>query len=155
MIEVKNFSKTYANGKKAVDDISFEVRDGEIFGFLGPNGAGKSTTIKSLVGINSKSRGEITINGISLEEDPLTYKRQFSYVPDNPDLFENYSGKEYINFVADIYGIDSQTYRRKCNYCKPWMLLSNPWPKPNLLPFSKEKIQKRLFRCLGQISLPT
>ena len=116
MIEVKNFSKTYANGKKAVDDISFEVRDGEIFGFLGPNGAGKSTTIKSLVGINSKSRGEITINGKSLEEDPLTYKRQFSYVPDNPDLFENYSGKEYINFVADIYGIDSQTRKQRLEY---------------------------------------
>ena len=102
--------------KKAVDDISFEVRDGEIFGFLGPNGAGKSTTIKSLVGINSKSRGEITINGKSLEEDPLTYKRQFSYVPDNPDLFENYSGKEYINFVADIYGIDSQTRKQRLEY---------------------------------------
>lgn len=116
MIEVKNFSKTYANGKLAVDDISFEVRDGEIFGFLGPNGAGKSTTIKSLVGINSKSRGEITINGKSLEEDPLTYKRQFSYVPDNPDLFENYSGKEYINFVADIYGLDSQTRKQRLEY---------------------------------------
>lgn len=116
MIEVKNFSKTYANGKQAVDDISFEVRDGEIFGFLGPNGAGKSTTIKSLVGINSKSRGEITINGKSLEEDSLTYKRQFSYVPDNPDLFENYSGKEYINFVADIYGLDSQTRKERLEY---------------------------------------
>jgi hypothetical protein len=116
MIKVTNFTKIYSNGKKAVDDISFTVNDGEIFGFLGPNGAGKSTTIKSIVGINSKSSGEISINDLRLEDDDKAYKSEFSYVPDNPDLFENYSGYEYINFIADIYGIDTDTRRKRLDY---------------------------------------
>ncbi|WP_299035122.1 ABC transporter ATP-binding protein [uncultured Anaerococcus sp.] len=116
MIEVKNFTKEYTVEKKAVDDISFVAKDGEIFGFLGPNGAGKSTTIKSIVGINSKTKGEILINGIRLEDDPMAYKNQFSYVPDNPELFENYSGNEYINFIADVYGVDTETRRARLDY---------------------------------------
>lgn len=116
MIEVKNFTKAYSNGKIAVDDISFDVRNGEIFGFLGPNGAGKSTTIKSIVGINSITNGSITMGGITMDEDQIAYKKQFSYVPDNPELFENYSGYEYINFLADIYGIDEQTRKERLDY---------------------------------------
>lgn len=116
MIEVKNFSKVYGNGKKAVDDISFEVRDGEIFGFLGPNGAGKSTTIKAIVGINKATSGEILINNIKLADDPIKYKNQFSFVPDNPELFESYSGNEYINFLADIYGLDENTRKERLDY---------------------------------------
>ena len=116
MIEVKNFTKAYSNGKIAVDDISFDVRNGEIFGFLGPNGAGKSTTIKSIVGINSITSGSITMGGLTMDEDPISYKKQFSYVPDNPELFENYSGYEYINFLADIYGIDEQTRKARLDY---------------------------------------
>lgn len=116
MIKVENFTKEYNIDKRAVDDISFEARDGEIFGFLGPNGAGKSTTIKSIVGINSKTKGEISINGLTIEDDPIEYKKQFSYVPDNPELFENYSGNEYINFLADIYGIDTQTRKERLDY---------------------------------------
>lgn len=116
MIEVKNFTKAYSNGKIAVDDISFDVRNGEIFGFLGPNGAGKSTTIKSIVGINSITSGSITMGGITMDEDPIAYKKQFSYVPDNPELFENYSGYEYINFLADIYGIDEKTRKARLDY---------------------------------------
>lgn len=116
MIEVKNFTKAYSNGKIAVDDISFDVRNGEIFGFLGPNGAGKSTTIKSIVGINSITNGSIIMGGITMDEDQIAYKKQFSYVPDNPELFENYSGYEYINFLADIYGIDEQTRKERLDY---------------------------------------
>ena len=116
MIEVKNFTKAYSNGKIAVDDISFDVRNGEIFGFLGPNGAGKSTTIKSIVGINSITNGSITMGGISMDEDQIAYKKQFSYVPDNPELFDNYSGYEYINFLADIYGIDEKTRKERLDY---------------------------------------
>ena len=116
MIEVKNFKKAYSNGKIAVDDISFDVRNGEIFGFLGPNGAGKSTTIKSIVGINSITSGSITMGGITMDEDQIAYKKQFSYVPDNPELFDNYSGYEYINFLADIYGIDEQTRKERLDY---------------------------------------
>lgn len=116
MIEVKNFTKAYSNGKIAVDDISFDVRNGEIFGFLGPNGAGKSTTIKSIVGINSITSGSINMGGITMDEDQIAYKKKFSYVPDNPELFENYSGYEYINFLADIYGIDEQTRKERLDY---------------------------------------
>lgn len=113
MIEVKNLSKVYYNNKKAVDDISFTVNSGEIFGFLGPNGAGKSTTIKSIVGIIKKSQGSININGLSLEKNPIEYKKQFSYVPDNPELFEKLSGNDYINFVADIYELDNETRKER------------------------------------------
>lgn len=113
MIEVKNLSKVYENNKKAVDDVSFTVNSGEIFGFLGPNGAGKSTTIKAIVGIIKKSQGSININGLSLEKNPLEYKRQFSYVPDNPELFEKLTGKDYINFISDIYEIDEETRKER------------------------------------------
>lgn len=115
MLEVKNFTKKYKNGKLAVDNISFDVNNGEIFGFLGPNGAGKSTTIKAIVGLIKKSRGEIKIDGIKLEDDPLLYKNKFSYLADNPDLFDKFTGVEYINFVADIYGIDDKTRNERLN----------------------------------------
>lgn len=116
MIVVRNFSKIYSNGKKAVDDISFDVKNGEIFGFLGPNGAGKSTTIKAIVGINKASSGSITMNGINIADDPIKYKTLFSYVPDNPELFDSYSGYEYINFLADIYGLDEKIRKERLDY---------------------------------------
>lgn len=115
MLEVKNFKKKYNNGKLAVDNISFSVNNGEIFGFLGPNGAGKSTTIKAIVGLIKKSSGEINIDGIRLEDDPLLYKNKFSYLADNPDLFDKFTGVEYINFVSDIYGIDEKTRDERLN----------------------------------------
>ncbi len=115
MLEVKNFTKKYNNGKLAVDNISFSVNNGEIFGFLGPNGAGKSTTIKAIVGLIKKSSGEINIDGIRLEDDPLLYKNKFSYLADNPDLFDKFTGVEYINFVSDIYGIDEKTRDERLN----------------------------------------
>ncbi|WP_236784785.1 ABC transporter ATP-binding protein [Anaerococcus ihuae] len=115
MLEVKNFTKKYKNAKLAVDNISFTVNNGEIFGFLGPNGAGKSTTIKAIVGLIKKSKGEISIDGIKLEDDPLLYKNKFSYLADNPDLFEKFTAVEYINFVADIYGIDEKTRDERLN----------------------------------------
>lgn len=115
MLEVKNFTKKYKNGKLAVDNISFTVNNGEIFGFLGPNGAGKSTTIKAIVGLIKKSKGEISIDGIKLEDDPLLYKNKFSYLADNPDLFDKFTAVEYINFVADIYGIDEKTRDERLN----------------------------------------
>lgn len=115
MLEVKNFTKKYKNGKLAVDDISFTVNNGEIFGFLGPNGAGKSTTIKAIVGLIKKSKGEISIDKISLEEDPLSYKSKFSYLADNPLLFEKYTGIAYVNFVSDIYGVKKEDRDKRLN----------------------------------------
>lgn len=106
MIEIKNLVKTY-NGKiKAVNDISFNVNDGEIFAFIGHNGAGKTTTIKSLVGILDFESGDILINGKSIKKEPIECKMQIAYIPDNPELYENMTAIDYINFVCDMYGVD-------------------------------------------------
>lgn len=104
MIEIKNYSKSYS-GNKVVDDISFKVNDGEIFGFIGHNGAGKTTTIKSIVGILDFEEGDILINGISIKQNPIECKKQIAYVPDNPDIYDNLKGIEYLNFIADIFEI--------------------------------------------------
>ena len=115
MIEVKNLVKTYGD-KRAVDDASFSVYDGEIFAFIGHNGAGKTTTIKAIVGINDFDSGEIYINGKSIKNQPIECKREIAYVPDNPDLYENMKAIDYINFVCDMYGIEET--KRKENTLK-------------------------------------
>jgi ABC-2 type transport system ATP-binding protein len=106
MIEIQQVSKSYSSSKhKAVDDLNLSVKPGEIFGFLGPNGAGKTTTIKMLVGLLRPDSGSIRINGFDITTQPLEAKRQFAYVPDNPDLYDKLTGLEYLNFVGDIYGV--------------------------------------------------
>lgn len=108
MIEIKNLTKSYVKGKKAVDNISFDVLDGEIFAFIGHNGAGKTTTIKSIVGILDFDCGNILINGKSIKDDAINAKKEIAYVPDNPDLYENMKGIEYINFICDMYEISKE-----------------------------------------------
>ena len=107
MIEVKNYSKSYS-GKKVVDNISFEVNDGEIFGFIGHNGAGKTTTIKSMVGILNFEEGQILINGVDITKEPIECKKQIAYIPDNPNVYENLKGIEYLNFIADIFNVSRE-----------------------------------------------
>ncbi|WP_291634233.1 ABC transporter ATP-binding protein [Clostridium sp.] len=107
MIEINSVNKSYNGKNKAVDNISLTIRDGEIFGFLGPNGAGKTTTIKMITGILSADSGEITINSIDIEKNDLKAKKQFGFVPDNPDMFLRLKGFEYLNFMADIYDVPS------------------------------------------------
>lgn len=102
MIEIKNVTKKYGD-KAAIKDISFDVKDGEIFGFIGHNGAGKTTMIKSLVGILNFDNGDILINNKSIKEDPIACKLEMAYVPDNPDLYENMKAIDFINFVCDMY----------------------------------------------------
>ena len=92
MLEIKNFSKTYHGGKKAVNEVSLKVEKGDIFGFIGHNGAGKSTTIKSVVGILDFEEGDILINGHSVKAEPLLCKQILAYIPDNPDLYEHLTG---------------------------------------------------------------
>ncbi|EGT3616852.1 ABC transporter ATP-binding protein [Clostridium perfringens] len=108
MLSVKNFSKAYKEGKKVVDNISFQVNKGDIFGFIGHNGAGKTTTIKSIVGILEFSEGEITLDGLSIKENPIEYKKEIAYIPDNPDLYEALTGIQYLSFIADIYGVSKE-----------------------------------------------
>ncbi|MBR2712540.1 MAG: ABC transporter ATP-binding protein [Bacilli bacterium] len=103
MIEIKNLTKSYNGKNKAVDDVSFTVENGEIFGFIGHNGAGKTTTIKSIVGIHDFDSGDILINGKSVKEDPIGCKMDMAYVPDNPDLYENMRAIDYVNFICDMY----------------------------------------------------
>ena len=113
MIEIKNVSKIYNGEKKAVDNISFTVNDGEIFAFIGHNGAGKTTTIKSIVGILDFEEGDILVNGISIKKSPIECKKQMAYVPDNPDLYENMKAIDFINFVCDMY--ETSAEERKTN----------------------------------------
>lgn len=105
MIEIIDVNKSY-NGKiKAVDNLNLTVPDGEIFGFLGPNGAGKTTTIKMITGILNPDGGKISINGKDIEKNALEAKKQFGFVPDNPDMFLRLKGIEYLNFMADMYDV--------------------------------------------------
>lgn len=108
MLIIKNFSKTYNSGKKAVNNLSLEIKKGELFGFIGHNGAGKTTTIKSVVGILNFEEGEITIDGISVKKHPLKCKQKIAYIPDNPDIYESLTAIQYLNFVADMYGVDKK-----------------------------------------------
>lgn len=108
MIKFNNVSKEYVKGKKVVDNLNLEIKDGEIFGFLGPNGAGKSTTIKMMTGILDLTEGDILLNGKSIINDEIEAKREFGYVPDVPDMFLKLKGIEYLNFVADVYDVSKE-----------------------------------------------
>ena len=104
MLNIQHFTKTYGE-KKAVDDLSLHIAPGEIYGFIGHNGAGKTTTLKAAVGILQFDAGEITIGGHSIQTEPLACKRLLAYIPDNPDLYDFMSGIQYLNFIADVFGI--------------------------------------------------
>ncbi len=105
MITLNSVSKSYRKGVKSVDNVSLEIRNGEIFGFLGPNGAGKTTTIRMITGILAPDEGSVIIDGYDIEKNPFEAKRQFSFVPDSPDMFLNLKAIEYLNFCADIYDV--------------------------------------------------
>lgn len=107
MLEIKNYSLEYFKGKKVVDKLNLFIKEGEIYGFVGRNGAGKTTTIKSIVGINHITEGDILLDGVSIKSSPNKYKSQIAYVPDNPILYEYLTGIQYLNFVADLFSISS------------------------------------------------
>jgi ABC-2 type transport system ATP-binding protein len=108
MLEIKNYTKSYGSGKKAADNVTLTVEAGDIFGFIGHNGAGKSTTIRAVVGVLDFTEGEILIDGHSIKTEPIECKKVTAYIPDNPDLYENLTGIQYLNFVADVFGIGAQ-----------------------------------------------
>ncbi len=107
MLKISNLTKSYKGGKKAVDNLSIDIASGDIYGFIGHNGAGKTTTIKCITGILEFYEGEILIEGKSIKTDPIECKRRLAYIPDNPDLYENMTGIQYLNFIADIFAISS------------------------------------------------
>lgn len=113
MITIQNVSKSYVKGKKSIDQLDLEIKDGEIFGFLGPNGAGKTTTIKMITGILNADEGDILIDGKSIKKQPLEAKKNFGFVPDSPDVFLRLKGIEYLNFLADIYEIPTDIRKER------------------------------------------
>lgn len=113
MIEIKNVSKSYVKGKKSVDDLNLKINDGEIFGFLGPNGAGKTTTIRMITGILNPDEGDIFIDGKSIKSDSLEAKKNFGFVPDNPDMFLKLRGIEYLTFMADVYDVSEEKRKER------------------------------------------
>lgn len=108
MLYISNLSKTYKNGKKAIDNISMEVLAGDIYGFIGHNGAGKSTTIKAIVGVHEFDSGSITINGHDVKKEPIECKKVTAYIPDNPEMYEHLTGIGYLNFIADIFNVSKK-----------------------------------------------
>lgn len=109
ILEIRNYTKAYGEGKLACDNISLSVEAGDIYGFIGHNGAGKSTTIKAVVGVLDFEQGEILIDGHSVKDEPMQCKQITAYIPDNPDLYENLTGIQFLNFVADVFHIDAST----------------------------------------------
>ena len=108
MIEIKNVTKKYGSFK-ALDNVSFDVKDGDIFAFIGHNGAGKTTLIKAMVGIHDFDEGDILIDGKSIKDDPVECKKIMAFVPDNPETYEHMKAIDYINFICDMYEVDTET----------------------------------------------
>ena len=108
MLKIEGLTKKYGD-KVAVDNLSLEIAPGVIYAFIGHNGAGKTTTLKACMGILAADSGNIYIDGMSVLENPIECKKITAYIPDNPDLYDFLSGIKYLNFVADIYGVDAPT----------------------------------------------
>ena len=113
MIEIKNVSTSYSKGIKVIDHMDLTIESGTVFGFIGPNGAGKTTTLEMITGVLGIDEGDIFIDGKSIQKNPIEAKKQFGFVPDNPDVFEKLTGIEYLNFIGDVYSVDAKTRLEK------------------------------------------
>ena len=113
MLKIEHYSKTYPGGKRAVDDLSLHVRPGEIYGFIGHNGAGKTTTLRAVAGVMDFTEGRITIGGHDIQKESVAAKQITAFLPDNPDLYEFMKGIDYLNFIADLYGIPGEERTRR------------------------------------------
>ena len=129
MLLIQHLTKRYGE-KKAVDDLSLHIAPGEIYGFIGHNGAGKTTTLRSVAGILQFDEGEITIAGHSIRTEPLACKRMFAYIPDNPDLYEFMTGWQYLDFIADIFGVDAPTRVQRVEQYAALFELTDDLPQP-------------------------
>lgn len=126
MLRIQSFSKTYAGGKKAVDDLTLTVQPGEIVGFIGHNGAGKSTTLRACAGVLDFTEGTIAIDGHDVRREPVAAKRVTAFLPDNPDLYEFMTGVAFLNFIADLYDIPAkERTERIAKYADAFELTGN------------------------------
>ncbi len=114
MLKIEHLTKKYGD-KVAVDDLNIEIKSGEIYGFIGHNGAGKTTTLKACCGILPFEEGNITINGLSIKDNPIECKKIMAYIPDNPDLYGYMTANKYLNFICDIYQIDKSQRKQLIN----------------------------------------
>ena len=112
MLNIQSLTKRYGS-KTAVDNLSLSIEAGEICAFIGHNGAGKTTTLKACCGLLTPDSGEITVDGMSIREKPIDCKRVMAYIPDNPDMYEFLTGYEYLNFVADVYGVTKEDREKR------------------------------------------
>lgn len=129
MLDIKGLTKCYGE-KKTVDDLSLHIAPGTIYGFIGHNGAGKTTTLRSVAGILDFDEGEILIGGLSIKADPIGCKRQFAYIPDNPDLYEYMTGIKYLDFIADVFGVGSEERRERIEKYAALFELTNDLAQP-------------------------
>lgn len=126
MLKINNLTKIYKGGKKAVNHLTLDVAPGDIYGFIGHNGAGKTTTIKAIAGIMDFDEGDIYIDGHSVKEEPVLCKSIIAYIPDNPDLYEHLTGIQYLNFIADIFGVSKEVRdERGKKYADAFEITSN------------------------------
>ena len=130
MIRLYNVSKSYAKSQSlAVDNLSLEIKEGEIFGFLGPNGAGKSTTIKMITGILTPTSGTIEVDGINVADNPIKAKSAIGFVPDNHEIYETLKGNEYLNFIGTMYGVDAATLKTRVEKYAQLFNMTDALPK--------------------------
>ena len=107
MLTIQNLTKHYKGSDKGITNLNLQLDAGDIYGFIGHNGAGKMTTLKCVAGIHAFDAGEIYIDGLSVHKDAMACKRKIAYIPDNPDLYEYMTGIQYLNFIADIFGVSA------------------------------------------------
>ncbi len=123
MLSIRNYGMEYLKGKRIIDGLNLNVREGDIYAFVGRNGAGKTTTIKSIVGINHITEGDILLDDVSILKDPIEYKSNLAYVPDNPILYNYLTGIQYLEFIADMYEMTEKEREKNINlYAKKFEL---------------------------------
>ena len=153
MIKLTNVSKTYARSThKALDNLSLEIRGGEIFGFIGPNGAGKSTTIKMITGILSPTEGTVEIDGVDIRQNPTLAKSFVGFVPDNHETFETLRGMEYLNFIGTMYNVENSLLKSKIDeYAKIFAITD---ALPNMIASYSHGMKQKLMIIAALIHSP-
>ncbi len=152
MIKLKNLTKVY-RGFRAVDNLNLEIKKGVVFGFLGPNGAGKTTTIKMMAGVLKPTEGQVLIDGIDIAHDPSEAKRRIGFVPDQPFVYEKLTGREFLQFVAGLYGLNhSQSLNGNMTRLLELFELSH-WSDELIESFS-HGMKQRLIMCSALLHEP-
>ena len=144
MLNIQNYTKRFGD-KIAVDDLSLHIAAGEICAFIGHNGAGKTTTLKACCGLLKPDGGTITVNGIDIQKDPIACKKIMAYIPDNPDLYEFLTGYEYLNFVADMYGVSEADRKARMEALAERLDIKNA-AEPHLGVLARHEAENRRYR---------